>query len=54
MWLFVIAGVVVYFVGTFVGESLLGILDGQIGIGLDRDNNFALALIALPFGLGAA
>ncbi|MCK7589955.1 hypothetical protein M0G43_05155 [Subsaxibacter sp. CAU 1640] len=53
-WLFAILGVVVYYVGTFIGGILIGILDEIVGIGFDWDNNLALGLIALPFGIAAA
>lgn len=53
-WLFAILGIIVYYVGTFIGGTLLVVLDGLIGIGFDWDNNLALGLIALPFGIAAA
>lgn len=53
-WFFAILGIIVYYVGTFIGGALLGILDGLIGFGFDWDNNLALGLIALPFGIAAA
>lgn len=53
-WLFAILGVVIYYVGTFVGGAILGIMDGLLDIGFDWDNNLALGLVALPFGIGAA
>lgn len=53
-WLYAILGIVIYYVGTFIGGITLGILDGLIGIGFDWDNNLALGLIALPFGLVTA
>ncbi len=53
-WLFAILGIIVYYLGTFAGGILLGILDALIGIGFNWDNNLALGLIALPFGIGAA
>ncbi len=53
-WLFAILGVVIYYVGTFIGGLILGVLDALIGIGFDWDNNLALGLIALPFGIASA
>ncbi len=53
-WLFAVLGILVYYVGTFIGGALLGIMDGLIGIGFDWDNNLALGLIALPFGIASA
>lgn len=53
-WLIAILGIVVYYVGTFIGGALLGIMDGLMDIGFDWDNNLALGLIALPFGIAAA
>ncbi len=53
-WLFAVLGIVVYYVGTFIGEALLGIMDGLMNISFDWDNNWALGLISLPFGIVAA
>jgi MFS family permease len=53
-WLFAILGILVYYIGTFIGGVILGILDELIGIGFDWDNTLALGLIALPFGIGVA
>ena len=53
-WLFAILAILIYYVGTFVGGIILGILDEFLGFGFDWDNDLALGLIALPFGLGAA
>jgi len=53
-WLFAILGIAIYYFGTFVGGIVLGILDEFVGIGFDWDNNLALGIIALPFGLAAA
>ena len=53
-WLFAVLGIVVYYAGTFIGGIILGILDAIIGIDFDWDNNIALSLIALPFGMASA
>lgn len=53
-WLFAILGVVIYYVGTFIGGIILGLLDEFAGLNFDWDNNFLLGFIALPFGIGAA
>ena len=52
-WLFAVLGIVVYYAGTFIGGIILGILDAVIGIDFDWDNNIALSLIALPFGIAS-
>ena len=52
--LFAVLGIVLYYVGTFIGWAILGIMDGLMDIGFDWDNNLALRLIALPFGIAAA
>lgn len=53
-WLYAILGVIVYYVGTFIGGVVLGILDGLLDIGFDWDNSLVLGLIALPFGIATA
>lgn len=53
-WLFAILGIVVYYVGTFIGGALLDIMDGLMDNGFDWDNNLAVGLIALPFGIAAS
>ena len=53
-WLFAILGVVVYYAGIFLGGIILGLLDVLIGFNFDWDNNLALGLIAIPFGMGSA
>ena len=53
-WVFAILCIVVYYVRTFVGGIILGIMDSIIDIGFNWDNNLALGLIVLPFGIGAA
>lgn len=53
-WLFAVLGIVVYYAGTFIGGIILGILDALIGFDFDWDNDIALGLIALPFGLATA
>ncbi|NER16726.1 hypothetical protein [Spongiivirga citrea] len=52
-WGFAILGVVSYYIGTFIGGILIGIL-GMIFMWdfvLEETNNFALGLVALPFGI---
>lgn len=51
-WLFAILGVVIYYVGTFVGGLILGVLDALMELGINWDNSLLLSLIALPFGIG--
>lgn len=53
-WLFAVLGVVVYYVGTFIGGVVLAVLDELLDLRIDWDNNFLLTLIAIPFGIGAA
>lgn len=53
-WLFAILGVVIYYVGTFVGGVVLGIMDGLLDLGFNWDNDMALGLVALPFGIASA
>ena len=50
-WMFAIIGVLSYYVGTFVGGIILGVLDGIFNIGMDWDNSLILGLLALPFGV---
>ncbi|MGJ8593452.1 MAG: hypothetical protein ACSHXF_12950 [Aquaticitalea sp.] len=52
-WLFAILGIVIYYIGTFIGGIILGLLDEFVELGFNWDNNVALALVVLPFGLGA-
>jgi hypothetical protein len=46
---YAILGIVTYYIGTFVGEVILGILDSLIGIGFDWDNNLALGSCRFTF-----
>ncbi|MEZ5038732.1 MAG: hypothetical protein R2828_02535 [Saprospiraceae bacterium] len=51
-WGFAIAGVVAYYLGTFIGGIVLAIcFDLFGGTSIDEMNNFVLNLIALPFGI---
>ena len=52
-WLYAILGIGVYYVGTFIGGIILGIIDGLTNIDFDWENDIALGLIALPFGIAA-
>lgn len=50
-WLYAILGIVIYYVGTFVGGIILAIFDELYALGINWENNFSLGLIALPFGI---
>ncbi|MCB0439438.1 MAG: hypothetical protein KDD20_11930 [Mangrovimonas sp.] len=53
-WLYAILGVVMYYVGTFIGGLILGVLDALMELGIDWDNNLLLGLLGLPFGIAAS
>ncbi|MEZ4802466.1 MAG: hypothetical protein R2797_06805 [Gelidibacter sp.] len=50
-WLFVILGVVTYFVGAIIGGIVLFLLDLQFEMGIDWESKFLLTLILLPFAV---
>lgn len=52
-WLFAILGIVIFYVGTFIGGILLGLLDLIFEIGFDYDNSTLLGFMALPFGIAS-
>lgn len=52
-WLFVIIGIISYFLGELLGGLILGFLSAYLGWDLDWDNRLLMSLIGLPFGLGA-
>jgi len=51
--LFAILGMLMYYVGTFVGRVVSGILDVLPGIGFGWNSNWALGLVAIPFGIAS-
>lgn len=54
-WVFAILGVVIYYVGSFVGGMLLGILGYAFGwFDIETMNEFLISLMALPFGILAS
>lgn len=51
-WGFAILGIVIYYVGSFVlGAITIGVIDIFSEGFIDNSNDFALSLIAIPFGL---
>lgn len=50
-WLFAILGVVIYYVGTFLGGVILAILDEVFALGINWESNLMLGILALPFGI---
>lgn len=50
-WLFAILGVVSYYAGTFLGGTILALMDAFFNWGMDWDNDLLLSFLALPFGL---
>ena len=53
-WLFAILGIVVYYVGTFIGGVVIALTNIISDFEVDWENNLVLGLIALPFGISAA
>lgn len=52
-WLYAILGIVTYYVGTFVGGIILAIFDELLTMEINWENNFALGLLVLPFGIAS-
>lgn len=51
-WTFAVLGVVVYYLGTFVGGMLLGVLGYAFELfDIETMNDFLISLLALPFGV---
>jgi hypothetical protein len=50
-WLFAVLGVIMYYVGTFIGGVVLALLDEIFVLGINWENNFTLGIMALPFGI---
>lgn len=50
-WVFAILGVVTYYLGTFIGGIVLGLLDVLLNVGFDWDNRLLLGIMAIPFGI---
>ena len=51
-WVFAVAGVIAYYVGTFIGAALIGIFAELISPGwLDEINEWLFGIMALPFGI---
>ncbi|MEO6346700.1 MAG: hypothetical protein ABIO60_02215 [Aquaticitalea sp.] len=53
-WLFAIFGVIVYYVGTFIGGVVVALVDEFAGLQFNWENDLTLGLIALPFGIAIA
>lgn len=53
-WLFAITGIVIYYVGTFIGGVVLAILDWLLELDFDWENSVSLSFIALPFGIATS
>lgn len=53
-WLFAILGVVVYYVGTFIGGFIIGMIMVATNPGaIDTTHDLVWSLMGLPFGIGA-
>lgn len=49
-WQYAIAGIVVFYLGQFLGGMLIGFAAIYFGYQIEEINELALGLIALPFG----
>jgi hypothetical protein len=49
-WQYAIAGIVVFYLGQFLGGMLIGFGAVYAGYEIDNINELALGLLALPFG----
>ena len=53
-WGFAILGVVTYYIGTFIGGLILGILFLLFSWGnIEEWNDIVISLMAMPFGIGS-
>lgn len=50
-WGFAILGVIVYYIGTFIGGLIISLAIVLINGDIDSTNSFFLGLLALPFGV---
>ncbi|WP_375560013.1 hypothetical protein ACE193_20190 [Bernardetia sp. OM2101] len=51
MWLFAVLGVVSYYAGTFIGGVIIGLFAVLFDIELTYYPDFAITLMAVPFGI---
>lgn len=50
-WGYGILGIAIYYLGTFVGGLIIGIVTVLMGNDIDSVNDILMSLIAIPFGL---
>lgn len=50
-WAYSILGIAIYYLGTFVGGLIIGIVTVFMDSDLDSVPNIVMSLIAIPFGL---
>ena len=50
-WGFTILGIAIYYIGSFLGGLILGLLTYVFGYYIDFENELLLGFLAFPFGL---
>ncbi|HPF95805.1 MAG: hypothetical protein R2802_01535 [Flavobacteriaceae bacterium] len=52
-WLFVVIGVLTYFVGAVIGVVILMALDASFGFGIDWESRLLLTFLLMPFAIAS-